>query len=740
MDLSDTIPSLVDVLDSAPAGEEAACAADEAARASAETAAASAAQRAACERASAAAATRAAPGWHPLSEGGARGTTYVAAPAQAAPAPAKHAPLRSSPKAPRAARHALRPEDCFSLMDEEEEEEAERCGPGFPSSLFAVRSSPAARRPRDQAVDTQLTMEPLTLDSSCLVVGDGGGRSASCVARGSGEAVAVVVPPSFDDPLRAAAAAAEGARAPAAAPPEAEACSGVGFGTSELGGVFPEHSHVRAAATHQQHHPRAVPPPRPPPPRRRARRADVALRELLKVCAGRGEERYDSRARVALRRVARHLRLTKSDVTALEAELGAALPHILLWPSLSRASDAAPEGEGADDHQTLQQEGTAWLVAPLDAARCDPDGTGTAFDSAASYRSYKVAAAAAAGAGLLAVTGGLAAPAILAGAASILPGAVAVSGAGGFMAGAAITGGFSVAGGSVAARGMARRTAPLKEFTFAPVLADAEGGDAVSHARMAVTLCVSGWLQDKEDFVRPWAPLSALDAERIAVVWESKELLNLGAALKAAATDVGVAELVKHGAMHTILQGLLAAVALPATFLTAASLIDNSWARCLDRADQAGALLACALMEGAWYQRRPVTLLGYSLGARVVFGAMQRLAQAGCSGIVETVVLFGAPVSETTAEWDAVRQVVSCRLVNVYSENDWVLGLAFRATALSSVVAGLRAVHAEGVENVDVSSLVKGHTQYPLMLPQLLRVISQQQQQHRNGLRGVAVL
>ena len=37
-------------------------------------------------------------------------------------------------------------------------------------------------------------------------------------------------------------------------------------------------------------------------------------------------------------------------------------------------------------------------------------------------------------------------------------------------------------------------------------------------------------------------------------------------------------------------------------------------------------LLAVALMEGSWYHRRPVTLLGYSLGARIVFGAMQRLA------------------------------------------------------------------------------------------------------------------
>jgi hypothetical protein len=335
-----------------------------------------------------------------------------------------------------------------------------------------------------------------------------------------------------------------------------------------------------------------------------------------------------------------------------------------------------------------------------------------------------VGLAAAAGAGLLALTGGIAAPAILAGAAALLPGAAAVGGVGGFFAGAAITGGFSVAGGRMAASSMHSRTAPLKEFRFAPVR-DADGAmGSGGHARLAVTMCVSGWLVEPEDFTRPWEPLSSLDAERIAVCWESEVLLKLGNALKAVMSDAGVMELVKGGAMHTALHGVLSAVALPAAFLTATSLIDNSWARALDRADQAAALLAAALMDGAWYLRRPVTLLGYSLGARVVFGAMQRLAAAGAVGVVESVVLFGAPVTAETAAWDDIRRVTAARLVNVYSENDWMLALVYRASSLASGVAGLRPVVAEGVENVNVTHLVRGHTAYPATLPQLLGVIS----------------
>ena len=263
-----------------------------------------------------------------------------------------------------------------------------------------------------------------------------------------------------------------------------------------------------------------------------------------------------------------------------------------------------------------------------------------------------------------------------------------------------------------------------REFSFAPIVNDEDGAPAMSHARLALTICCSGWLGELEDTTRPWEPLSAVDAERVAVVWETAELLNLGAAMKSAVTDVGMAEVVKHGAMHTALQGFLSAVALPATMLTAASLIDNSWARCCDRADQAATLLAVALMEGSWYGRRPVTLLGYSLGARVVFGALQKLADAGASGVVETLVLFGAAVPSEPAEWERVRQVVAGRLVNVYSENDWLLGLAYRSNSISSAAAGMRPVPAEGVENVDASLIIKRHTQYSRDLPLLLRHIS----------------
>ena len=137
-------------------------------------------------------------------------------------------------------------------------------------------------------------------------------------------------------------------------------------------------------------------------------------------------------------------------------------------------------------------------------------------------------------------------------------------------------------------------------------------------------------------------------------------------------------------------QSLLAAVAFPATLLTATSLIDNAWSVAMDRADQAAVLLADALVDAAWYHQRPVTLMGFSLGARMVFKCLEELAARGAVGIVESAVLLGAPVPEDPDTWRAVRSVVAGRLVNVYSSSDWVLGVVYRASVMSSGAAGLR--------------------------------------------------
>jgi hypothetical protein len=70
-----------------------------------------------------------------------------------------------------------------------------------------------------------------------------------------------------------------------------------------------------------------------------------------------------------------------------------------------------------------------------------------------------------------------------------------------------------------------------------------------------------------------------------------------------------------------------------------------------------------------------------------------------------------------------VQQVVAGRFVNAFSSNDWILGVVYRATFLTQGLAGLQMVDIPGIENVDVSELVDGHSAYLTKLGEILQGI-----------------
>ncbi|ONI32518.1 hypothetical protein PRUPE_1G370800 [Prunus persica] len=192
--------------------------------------------------------------------------------------------------------------------------------------------------------------------------------------------------------------------------------------------------------------------------------------------------------------------------------------------------------------------------------------------------------------------------------------------------------------------------------------------------------------------------------------------------LAVAASFGGIAlELMKEGAMMTVLNTLLAAFAMPATLVTASDLIDSKWAVAVDRSDKAGKMLAEVLLKGL-QGNRPVTLIGFSLGARVVFKCLQCLAETegDNAGLVERVVLLGAPISIEEENWTDARKMVAGRFVNAYSISDWTLGIAFRASLLSQGLGGIQPVDVPGIENVDVTQLVEGHSSYLWKTKQIL--------------------
>lgn len=121
--------------------------------------------------------------------------------------------------------------------------------------------------------------------------------------------------------------------------------------------------------------------------------------------------------------------------------------------------------------------------------------------------------------------------------------------------------------------------------------------------------------------------------------------------------------------------------------------------------EKAGEMLADALINKAQGER-PVTPIGYSLGARVIYTCLITLTERRAFGLVESVVLVGAPTPSTASEWRKVRSVVSGGVVNVYSTNDYIPAFLYRTSSIQYGADSLQKVEGmKGVENVDVSGL-----------------------------------
>lgn len=150
-------------------------------------------------------------------------------------------------------------------------------------------------------------------------------------------------------------------------------------------------------------------------------------------------------------------------------------------------------------------------------------------------------------------------------------------------------------------------------------------------------------------------------------------------------------------------------------------LIDNPWSNALDRARSAGSVLADVLIH-RYLGVRPITLIGFSLGSRVIFYALLELAKQKAFGIVQDVFILGTTVTAPTKTWLQARSAVSGRFVNGYARNDWVLNYLFRATSGGlNTVAGLRPVeNVPGLENVDVTDKIAGHMSYRTFMPLIL--------------------
>ncbi|KAI1064949.1 hypothetical protein LB507_000192 [Fusarium sp. FIESC RH6] len=344
-------------------------------------------------------------------------------------------------------------------------------------------------------------------------------------------------------------------------------------------------------------------------------------------------------------------------------------------------------------------------------------------------RFWKVGLASVAGAAVIGVTGGLAAP-LVAGAVGSVLGGVGLGGVASFlgifwMNGALVGALFGAYGGKMTGEMVDKYAKEVEDFSFIPLkgewgeIFNAEQDQAqAQERRLRVTIGINGWLRDEDDVTKPWRILSD-DSEVFALRYEMKSLIALGHALRNMVESFAWKKLKMEVLKRTVFATLLAAL-WPIQLLAAASNVDNPFGHAHNRSRKAGQLLADALINKVQGER-PVTLVGYSLGATAIHACLQSLAERHAFGLIDSVVIIGAPAPSAPPHWRTLRTVVSGKIFNVFSENDLILGFVYRAHSLSMGVSGLQGIQeVDGIQNLDLSDAVSGHLRYPDLIGEIL--------------------
>jgi hypothetical protein len=295
---------------------------------------------------------------------------------------------------------------------------------------------------------------------------------------------------------------------------------------------------------------------------------------------------------------------------------------------------------------------------------------------------------------------------------------IGVAGTSSFLAGtgaAALIGTTgALTGGTVGVRASDRRTGAVKTFEYRPLH---------NNKRVNLTVTVAGWMTGNVDDVRlPFSTVDPVMGDVYSVHWEPEMLKSTGATMAILGTEA-LTQTVQQVLGATFLATLMAGLSLPLILTKLSYLIDNPWTVSIARADAAGLILADSIIDRN-LGVRPITLVGFSLGARVIFSALKELARRGGLGLVQNVYLFGSPMVAKQDEWLKARSIVAGRFVNAYATNDWILGYLFRATSGGVMrVAGLSEVQIPTIENFNVTNDVPGHMAYRAKMPILLRKV-----------------
>ena len=126
--------------------------------------------------------------------------------------------------------------------------------------------------------------------------------------------------------------------------------------------------------------------------------------------------------------------------------------------------------------------------------------------------------------------------------------------------------------------------------------------------------------------------------DMFSLLWEPEMLQSMGQTIGILASEA-LSTSIQQILGATILAALMSAIQIP----MALSKYPACWITLgisLDRAGKAGKILAETIISGN-LGVRPITLVGFSLGSRLIYSCLIEMARRGGYGLIENVIILG---------------------------------------------------------------------------------------------------
>ncbi len=125
---------------------------------------------------------------------------------------------------------------------------------------------------------------------------------------------------------------------------------------------------------------------------------------------------------------------------------------------------------------------------------------------------------------------------------------------------------------------------------------------------------------------------------------------------------------------------------------------------------------------------KQITLMGFSLGARVAYYIMRGWPQTSDRHLKDVILLSGAVRRQADKNWSLHIENITGKLVNIYNEDDLVLAYLFKVLSLNRSPCGIKPIKEfhPRIENLNASHLIgSGEHSYKAYLPHLQVLLEQ---------------